>query len=327
MVGRAWGDLPDLEDEAPLPPPRVTPAAEVVAPKPIDARPRVPQPKPAVAKAKPVKAVEAEPVVAKEPARAAVETPIAAAATPVVAETTAAVAAPARQGVAAIDDGDARFELSRPGRLVLEGWTFNGTASCGNHYGADLVIPESRVEPGQTFSARTYFDVFVRGRKSRLDVHDTEEVRVAGGVTQHVEPLDGHVIEVIRRDDVGDEDFTVNLSLADDPSLPDPRARLLRVVAGSSLVDALFTLGFPLRAPRGVTLGGGKLAVTGALADGALTLSGYLDSYRTADGYLPFFVQSAGGRFQTAPEDGSPIRLVAGDRLIVDRAVYRVVVT
>jgi hypothetical protein len=316
-VGRAWGDLPDLEDEAPLPPPRVTTAEVAAKPAPPAERaPEKPAPKAKVA-------------AAPEPAAAPVAAPVVAPAAPSVAPAAPSVTptAPPAGGVAAVDDGDARFELSRPGRLVLEGWTFNGTASCGNHHGADLVIPESRVEPGQVFEARTYFDVFVRGRKSRLDVHDTDEVRVSGGLTQHVEPLDGHVVEVIRRDDVGDEDFTVNLSLADDPSLPDPRARLLRVVAGSSLVDALFTLGFPMRTPRTVSLGGGRLTVTGALADGALTLSGYLDSYRTPEGYLPFFVQSAGGRFQTAPEDGQPIRLVAGDRLIVDRAVYRVVVT
>ena len=39
--------------------------------------------------------------------------------------------------------------------------------------------------------------------------------------------------------------------------------------------------------------------------------------------FLSFFVQNAGGRFQTAPEDGAPITLSPGDRLVIGTTVWR----
>ena len=62
-----------------------------------------------------------------------------------------------------------------------------------------------------------------------------------------------------------------------------------------------------------------------ALFDGErLTITDYLDSYQRADGsWLPFFVRSGAGRFQTAPEDGSPITLSPGDQMLLGAAIYR----
>ena len=63
------------------------------------------------------------------------------------------------RSVVATDDSDARFELARPMHLVLVGWMVNGEVVCGNHTGADLVIPENRVHRGQTFAARVHLNV------------------------------------------------------------------------------------------------------------------------------------------------------------------------
>ena len=79
--------------------------------------------------------------------------------------------------------------------------------------------------------------------------------------------------------------------------------------------------GFPVRAPRTLILGG--IELTGTFDGTRLTLSDYLDNYRGPQGFRPFFVAPGGGRFRTAPEDGSEIELSAGDRIVVGGAVYR----
>lgn len=221
--------------------------------------------------------------------------------------------------VVVVSEADARIEMARPARFVLDGWMVQGSASCGNHSGADLIIPESRVRAGQRFAEHIYFDVRVRGRKGSLEVRDRSEVHVQGGATHH-EPIDGLRLAIVRRDDAGEEDFTVDLVVADDPALPDPRARLLRVER-DALAAGLFARGVPLRVQRTVTLG--PITLTARFDGQSLLLADYLSSYQKDEDWTPFFVQSGEARFVTAPEDGSEITLAPGDRVIVGALVYR----
>ena len=225
-------------------------------------------------------------------------------------------------GVVVVDDHDAQFELGRPARLVQVGWAVNGSVICGNHAGCDLVIPENRIDEDQAFEVTTYFEIKVRGKRARLSEVHPDEVRIDGAAPQvDYDDASTTVISIIRRDDEGEEDFTVDLSVQEEPGLPDPRARLIAIDTSEPLAVALMTRGFPVRAPRTLPLNG--LVVTGTFDGSAITLSDYLDGYKLDDGFLPFFVQGADGRFRTAPEDGSAIVLEPGTRIVVDGAVFR----
>jgi len=58
-----------------------------------------------------------------------------------------------------------------------------------------------------------------------------------------------------------------------------------------------------------------------------ISVTDFLSSYQTSDGFRPFFVRAGdGARYQTAPEDGGSFTLRPGDRLVVGLAVYEVVV-
>jgi len=224
--------------------------------------------------------------------------------------------------VVVVDDGDAQFELGRPARLVQVGWSVNGKAVIGNHVGADLVIPENRIEEGQAFEAHSYVQLRIRGRKASLTALDgAGEARLGDEPAADTKDLGDKTLSIIRRDEDGEEDFTVDLRIVEDAALPDPRARLVAVDTDEPLATALMTRGFPLKAPRELSLNGLMCTVT---FDGkTLQLSGYLQGYKTAEGYLPFFVQTGGERFVTAPEDGATITLFPGDRLVIDGAVFR----
>jgi hypothetical protein len=310
--------LPDPVEAAPVP--RVEPEAEAALraarrgvaealPTPVE----VPRP---VAVVAPVADPEVVPVPAEAP-----EVVRAVAPPPVVAPLAAPRAA-AHGSVVVVDDHDAQFELGRPARLVLLGWSVNGTVACGNHAGADLVIPENRVEPAQQFAPRTYFTLKIRGRKGSVDALDATEARLDGeGGLGSADSVDGRVLSVVRRDAEGEEDFTVDLRVVEDASLPDPRARLVAIDASEPLAVALSARGFPLRAPRELVLG--AQALTGTFDGTRLVVSDYLATYRGPEGFRPLFVSSGGGRFRTAPEDGAPFSLASGDRLIVGAAVYR----
>jgi hypothetical protein len=225
--------------------------------------------------------------------------------------------------VVCVDDSDAQFELGRPARLVLQGWVVKGTAICGNHAGADLVVPENRIEPDQTFAARDYFSVRIRGRKGRIAVIEAGEVRVDGAAPEsnRYDSLDGLTVSVVRRDEEGDEDFMVDLSVEQDGHLPDPRSRLVRIDTDEPLTLALVAKGLPLRSPEQVTLG--PITCTATFDGERLTLSAYLASYRTSTGFQPFLVQHGDGPFRTAPEDGSPIVLQPGDRLVLGTSMVQ----
>jgi len=225
--------------------------------------------------------------------------------------------------VVAVEDADARFELARPLHVLLAGWTVNGEVVCGNHTGADLVIPESRIRKDQSFVARDYFRLQVRGKKGSLEVIASSEVRV-----DEAEPSKGplhdpeaHTIDVVRRDDQGDADFAVRLKLVEEKRLPDPRARFLSLDHSDPLVAALVTRGLPKGTPRRIDLGGVKMTLRW---DGTTVMvSEYLDTYKRGDAFHPFFVQLGGGRFKTAPEDGASFELHPDDRMVVGHCVYQ----
>lgn len=272
------------------------------APTELEAKPPEPPPEP-------------EPPPAPEPAAAAKPQTAqpAPAATPVGADSV----------VAFVDEEDAQFELGREVHLVHTGWMVAGELSCGNHGGCDMIIPENRIDSDQTFEAITYFNMKVRGRKSRLTVERASEFLFdeADVDSATYDDISEIPIDVIRRDDAGDEDFAVRLELYEDPSLPNPRARMLGIDTADKLAAALLTRGLPLNQPRALTFG--ALAFN-AVTDGTnLTITDYLDTYRLPDGsFRPFFVQHGDDPFKTAPEDGSPIELAPEDRIIVDHAVY-----
>jgi hypothetical protein len=241
-------------------------------------------------------------------------------------EAPAGSAAPARisgdRSVVFVDDAEAQFEIGRPLHLVLVGWMVNGEVVCGNHRSADLIVPENRVRPDQHLEARDYFRLRVRGRKGAIEILSPTEVDVDGQTPQpSYEDPEQHSFEVVRRDDAGERDFTVRISLVEDRKLPDPRARFVAVDTEDPLAGALVTRGLPKGAPR--TLSIDALTLT-FLYDGAtITISGYLPSYRRADGtFHPFFVQRGEERFKTAPEDGAPFQVRSGDRLVIGPCVY-----
>jgi hypothetical protein len=225
--------------------------------------------------------------------------------------------------VAWVDESEWMLELARPARLVLVGWMIAGEVLVGNHPGAGVVIPESRAEPDQQLTLREYLRLEkVRGRRGSAWLLDAGEARllVGGEEVPFSEKPDDLTLEVIRRDVDGEEDFRVVMQLVRDPGLPDPRARMLTVNTEDRLVAALFTRGLPLHAARRLSLG--PLAFD-ALFDGdSLTVSNYLPSYRTPAGFRPFFVRRGKDAFRTVPEDGQPLTLSAGDRLIFEGAIY-----
>lgn len=233
--------------------------------------------------------------------------------------------APARPGdgvVVFTDDSEAQFELGRPMHLVLVGWMINGEAICGNHGGADMILPENRIAPDQRFEACDYFRVWIRGRRGELELASPSELRIDGAAPEkeiYDDPA-AHTIDVVRRDDRGDEDFAVRLSIGPDPALPDPRAAFVAIDTTDRLAAALVTKGLPRNAARRLRLGGVELTLR--YDGGGVTVSDYLDTYRHGAGYRPFFVQRDGGRFTTAPEDGADFRLTHGDRLILGIEVY-----
>ncbi|MEZ4321233.1 MAG: hypothetical protein R3F61_27405 [Myxococcota bacterium] len=222
------------------------------------------------------------------------------------------------------DDSEAQFELGRPLHIVQSGWTVRGKVVAGNHTGADLVIPENRIVEGQTFEPADYFALKVRGRKGQLDVLRPRELLVNEDDPREetYTDLSALTIDVIRRDDQGEEDFVVRLLVTEDRSLPDPRARFVALDYEDPLAAALVTKGLGIGQPRTLSLGDVEMTLT--WSGEALTISDYLASYAGPDGFRPFFVQQDGKRFVTAPEDGSDIVLVSGDRIVVGTSVFLV---
>ena len=133
--------------------------------------------------------------------------------------------------------------------------------------------------------------------------------------------IENHTIDIIRRDDTGEEDFAIRLTIGQDRKLPDPRARFISLDYEDPLAAALITRGLPKGLNRTIAMAGIDLTF---FYDGdGIHVSDYLSTYKKADGsYHPFFVQSSGKRFKTAPEDGTPFTLSNGDRIVIGHAVY-----
>ncbi len=229
---------------------------------------------------------------------------------------------PVPRRVLATDDADAQFELGRPMHLIQAGWAVNGEVVCGNHEAADLAIPENRVNKAQSFDPIDYFRLSVRGRRGTLEVLAPKELLIdeADPVAGTLDNLESRLIDVIRRDERGDEDFAVRLTVTEDKRLPDPRARFVAIDWKDPLAGALFTRGLPRGQPRTLTLGGVTLTLT--YDAGKVRVSDYLATYRTGDTYAKFFVQMGEGRYKTAPEEGTAFELASGDRLVLGNCVY-----
>ncbi len=220
------------------------------------------------------------------------------------------------------DDAEAQFELGRPMHLILAGWAVNGEVVCGNHDGADLIIPENRIVPDQAFVPRDYFRLKLRGRRGSVTLLSPSELLVDEddpAQETYDDPQD-HMIDVIRRDDAGEEDFAVRLKIVDEKALPDPRARMVALDYDDPLAAALVTRGLPRAQPRTLEIDG--ISLTLFYDREVVKVSDYLDTYKRGDHFHPFFVQRQGGRFKTAPEDGATFDLKSGDRLVIGACVY-----
>jgi len=227
------------------------------------------------------------------------------------------------QRVYFVDDAEAQFELGRPLHLIMTGWMVNGEVVCGNHSEADLILPESRIVESQVFQPTDYFKLKLRGRKGQLDILAPSELLIDEDDPHEAvyEKPEDHIIDVIRRDDAGEEDFAIRLQIESDRKLPDPRARLVNIDFEDPLAAALITRGLPRGKPRTLELG--ALTATFTYDGSKVVITDYLESYqRGEDGYHPFFVQHGTGRFKTAPEDGANIELESGDRMVIGIAVY-----
>ena len=86
------------------------------------------------------------------------------------------------------------------------------------------------------------------------------------------------------------------------------------------LAAALVTRGLPRGTPRTLELG--PLSLEFLYSGSNVTITNYLETYRSNESFHPFFIQQDGKRFKTAPEDGSPIALSDGDRFVIGQAVY-----
>lgn len=239
--------------------------------------------------------------------------------------------APAAAGeVVCTDDATAQFELGRPLHVVQSGWTVRGEVVAGNHVGADLVIPENRIVPDQVFKSTDYFRLKVRGKKGHIDVLSPGEMLIDEDdpKQERYDDLASITVDVIRRDDQGEEDFVVRLVVGQDASLPDPRAAFVALDYEDPLAAALVTRGLGVNHPRRLRLGnpgdGDGIELTLTWTGELLVLSDYLEGYRKGAGFRPFFIQQGDQRFVTAPEDGIPVELSPGDRFVVGNAVYLV---
>jgi hypothetical protein len=227
-----------------------------------------------------------------------------------------------RPQVVCTDDRQAQFELGRPMHIVLAGWMLNGEAVCGNHSGADFIVPENRILAEQTFDPIDYFRLKVRGRRGSLTLLAPGEVLIDEldpAEETYTDPA-AHTIDVIRRDELGEEDFAIRLNLVADRSLPDPRARLLSLDYEDPLAAALVTRGLPKGRDRTVDLG--DIRMTLHYDGSSVQVSDYVTTYRRGEDFHPFFVQQGDRRFKTAPEDGTPFAVQAGDRLVIGTYVY-----
>jgi hypothetical protein len=225
--------------------------------------------------------------------------------------------------VRAVDESEWQLELRRPARLRMEGWMVTGDVKIANHRGAQVVVPENRSHREQIFYPVDYFELFVRGRKGRVHLVSQGEARlvVDGVAAVDSDRLEDAALAVVRRTADGEEDFLVQLTLAKDEALPDPRAMRLSIDTGDPMVRGLFTIGFPLRAERLVELG--PIRASGTFDGERLHLTDYLRTYRRNDGsFHPFFVRRPGGSFQTAPEDGAALVLEPGSDLLAGGAIF-----
>jgi hypothetical protein len=225
--------------------------------------------------------------------------------------------------VVCTDDSAAQFELARPMHVIQAGWMVNGEVVCGNHTSADLILPENRVRADQPFTPVEYFRLQVRGKRGLLTILAPSEVLVDENdplETEYADP-ELHTIDVIRRDDRGEEDFAIRLQVREDRRLPDPRARLVAIDWLDPLAAALVTRGLPRSTPRTLTLG--EITATFLFDGEKVKVSDYLATYRKPDGgFGKFFVQRGEGRFKTAPEDGGEFEVRTGDHLVFGNALY-----
>jgi hypothetical protein len=234
--------------------------------------------------------------------------------------------APTPGGVVVVDEREWQLELARPARLRVVGWMVSREVLVGNHEGADVILPENRAEPQQVFSPVDYFRLRARGRSGRAQLLSHGEAALYDGAERvdQTTRVEEARFEVLRRDPFGQEDFRVVMRLVEDPGLPDPRALLLSVDDRDRMVGALLTFGLPLRTPRALRIAG--VSFTAAWDGEGLRMSGYLHDYALPDGrFKPLFVRQGGRPFRTLPEDGAPVRLLPGDRLLLGATVVALV--
>ena len=227
-------------------------------------------------------------------------------------------------GVAIVDEDEIQHQLASPARLVHIGWALSGEVTIGNHYGCDVVVPESQVQEGQLFEEQTYCSLRIRGHRGKIELLSEDQARLSrnGEPISKAKGLDQVLIEIIRRDEDGDEDFAVRLELDPKTEVPDPRGRLLAIDLSNRIVASLFTQGLPSGTKHRMRLG--PIVATLHFDGAGAKVMNYLESYQLASGaFATFFLRKPGQVFQTLPQDGRPIQLQPGDELMAGVAVYR----
>ncbi len=227
-------------------------------------------------------------------------------------------------GVAIVDEDEIQHQLASPARLVHIGWALSGEVTIGNHHGCDVVVPENQVQAGQLFEEQTYCSLRVRGQRGNIELLSADQARLSrhGESISKAKGLDEVLIEIIRRDEDGDEDFAVQLELEPKTEVPDPRGRLLAIDLSNRIVASLFTQGLPLGTKHRMRLG--PIVATLHFDGVGAKIMNYLESYQLDSGlFAPFFQRKPGQSFQTLPQDGRPIQIQPGDELMAGVGVYR----
>jgi hypothetical protein len=220
-------------------------------------------------------------------------------------------------GVPTVDEAHATRELSRPARLVLDGWLVDDALVVGNHEGADIRVPELRAFEEQAFLWLDYFRIELSDGSPTVTLLQPGEARLtADGVEVERAEGAGAALYVARRDASLDVGFEVALRLVKDAALG---GHLLAVDTVPRAVAGLFTIGLEPRTARDVRFD------TAGTVRASLVFDGAGVRVRSAEGG-PLRASRVGARFRPLAMSGTEgaVLLCRGDRLQVGRAVYRV---
>ncbi len=214
---------------------------------------------------------------------------------------------PDEVGVVEVSDRAARLALRAPVHLVVEGWQIRDGLVVGNHRGIDATLPE-RAEAG---SRPPVDHLRFRLSSGAVQVEPLTDVLFDEQAASAPTTADGKVIDILRRDAKGAEDFSVRLRVEEQHGAP-----FAAVDVDDALAHALLSQGVPDGVDALIQMGRSRWQ---ARWDGRMIR------------FSPVGERSSGVSIAN-PEGGwtpvaaTPIQVAQGARLAVDGVVYRVVV-